>query len=341
MSSAQDANIVFNLVHNKISHLITRWAKLKEGDPAAKSLSRNIATTALSLHGNAMTSFTPMLLSCTAKIQDKSGPNGRLKGVPDWSSVSDDDPLIQGHPLFHKTVGYAYPASAQTPPAASTTAPAVAPSPCPPMPAASMPEVTPTFSQLSSPTPSPPPSPVIKHKLFVPGMKHKALTPSLKPEPKPKLEVIDVPEPLPKKHKMAGHAREASRAPTNGCKSVKAKSKEFVGDDADSNLQDKVIYVQKSAYSTSGDPHPVHLFAVQCERCIKDDTPCTVILAKKTGKIQKCCLNCDIKKTKCARPSTEEQVSDQALAQEIERERMRGTKSLSDQTEKCVPGAKK
>ncbi|KAG1730918.1 hypothetical protein EDB19DRAFT_1831892 [Suillus lakei] len=34
-------------------------------------------------------------------------------------------------------------------------------------------------------------------------------------------------------------------------------------------------------------------------------------------------------------------VSDQILAQEIERKRMRGTKSLPDQTEKCVPGAKK
>ncbi|KAG1732316.1 hypothetical protein EDB19DRAFT_1831430 [Suillus lakei] len=34
-------------------------------------------------------------------------------------------------------------------------------------------------------------------------------------------------------------------------------------------------------------------------------------------------------------------VSDQALAQEIERKGIRGTKSLPDQTEKCVPGAKK
>ncbi|KAG1720697.1 hypothetical protein EDB19DRAFT_1835834, partial [Suillus lakei] len=227
MSSAQDANIAFNLVRNKISHLITRWAKLKEGDLAAKSLSCDIAVT---FHGNAATSFAPMLLSCTAEIWDKSGPNGRLKGVPDWSSVADDDPCIWGHPLFHKTVGYAYPVSAQTPPAASTTAPAVAPSPCPPMPAASMPEVTPTLSQLSSPTPSPLPSPIIKHKLFVPGTNCKASTPS--PQPKHKLEVINVPEPLPKKHKTAGHAREASRVPANGCKLVKAKSKEFVGDNA-------------------------------------------------------------------------------------------------------------
>ncbi|KAG1722520.1 hypothetical protein EDB19DRAFT_1954857 [Suillus lakei] len=162
-----------------------------------------------------------------------------------------------------------------------------------------------TLSQLSSPTPSPPSSPIIKYKLFVPGMKRKASTPS--PQPKPKLE-------------------EASRAPTNGCKSVKAKSKEFVGDNTNSNLQDKVIYVQKktsevgisaqrparspsveSAYSASGDPHPVRLFPVQCEQCIKDDTPCTMILAKKMGKIWKCCLNCDVKKTKCTYPSTEEQ----------------------------------
>ncbi|KAG1740979.1 hypothetical protein EDB19DRAFT_1828364 [Suillus lakei] len=296
MSSAQDANIAFNLVHDKISCLITRWAKLKEGDPAAKSLSRDIAmtfispsflsdffqTTALSQHGNAATSFTPMLLSCAAEIRDKSGPDGRLKGVPDWLSVLDDNPCIWGHPLFHKTVGYAYPASAQTPPAASTTAPAVAPSPCPPTPATSMPEVTSTLSQLSSPTPSPPPSPVIKHKLFVPGMKCKALTPS--PQPKPELEVIDVPEPLPKKRKTAGHAREASRVPAN--------------DPSD---------IAQSTYSASGDPHPVRLFPMQCERCIKDDTPCTMILAKKTGEIRKCCLNCDIKKTKCTCPSTEEQ----------------------------------
>ncbi|KAG1721096.1 uncharacterized protein EDB91DRAFT_1256682 [Suillus paluster] len=279
MSSTQDANDALDLVSDKIARLITQSEKLKQGDAAAKSLAHEIAITlvgAFTQYGNAATSFTPRLLSCAAKIRDNSGPNGKLRGLPDWTQISDDDPHIRVHPLFHKTVGYTHPAGPSTQEARLA-------SPVPPA-TTSTREASMTLSPITSPTPtpSPPPTPAPaptpKHNLFVPGTKHKASTPD--PEPSaPEGDVIMVVRaPLPKKLKMELAVRKTATLPPS------------VSDE-----------------DSAEDTHPMRLFLTQCERCIKDDVPCTMMLGKKNSEVRKCCRNCDGKKTKCVRLSTEQQ----------------------------------
>ncbi|KAG0701029.1 hypothetical protein DFH29DRAFT_876208 [Suillus ampliporus] len=284
MSSAQEANNAFNLVTDKISRLITRSQKMKAGDADAKRLAHEIAVTlatAFAQHGSAATSFSPRLLSCTAEIWDNSAPNGKLKGLPDWAAISDDDVRIRDHPLFYKTVGFAYPSSTPSSPA-----------PAPPAPAApSTPEVASTLLPISSHSASP--APMVKHDLFVAGTKCKASTPETLPDP----EVIEAPKPLPKKCKMARAAREFSLPPpADGVIYVRKRP---VDADAGAGAQPARLPETESAGSTVEEQHTVRLFPEQCERCIKDDIPCTVILGKKLGKVRKCCRNCDVKKTKC------------------------------------------
>ncbi|KAG1842962.1 hypothetical protein F4604DRAFT_1938408 [Suillus subluteus] len=110
MSSSQHTNDTLNLVVKKIDWLVKRSEKLKASDPAAKTLAHEIAVTlatAFTQHGNAATSLAPLLLSCMAEIRDKSGANGKLKALPNWGTISDNDPWIRTHPLFPKSVGKA------------------------------------------------------------------------------------------------------------------------------------------------------------------------------------------------------------------------------------------
>ncbi|KAG2355707.1 hypothetical protein BDR07DRAFT_1381316 [Suillus spraguei] len=49
----------------------------------------------------------------------------------------------------------------------------------------------------------------------------------------------------------------------------------------------------------------LRLFGVHCERCIRDDFTCIVVLGKKKGEVRKFCQHCEVKKNKCVRPSPE------------------------------------
>jgi hypothetical protein len=175
MSAAQNANDALFLVAEKVQHLRTRALKHKEGDVAAKALAHEIAMTLISFHylhltsgsiwhdlqalafaqfDTTMTSLLPSLLSCVAEIWDKSGPNGKLKGLPDWSTVSDDNDHIRGHPLFLKMVEYQCLLSPAPAPAAS-------------QPASTILTTGPLTLTPAPPSPSTPPAP--KHDLFIAG----------------------------------------------------------------------------------------------------------------------------------------------------------------------------
>ncbi|KAG2343161.1 hypothetical protein BDR05DRAFT_1000136 [Suillus weaverae] len=263
-----------------------------------------------------------MLLSCVAKIRDKSGANGKLKALPDWRTIADDDEHIRGHPLFLKTIGY--------------QCPKLPSSPAIPLPQA-LPQSSPPSMSLTppppSPSPSPPPAPVLrKHNLFTaeppaPVPKKRRMTQSMH-------EVGRVPPPhqslLPRAMR-----RSRSRAPRK-----KVTSKEFVAEDDDEQVLDvKVADAKKNETKTATSVEPaagelaksletepdgstakeddsddgestVHLFGVQCERCIKDNVACTVILGKKQGEVCKCCQHCNEKKTKYMCPTPKQ---DQAL----------------------------
>ncbi|KAG1768245.1 hypothetical protein EV702DRAFT_1253446 [Suillus placidus] len=329
MSSSQHANAELNLITQQICWLVTRSNKLKVGDPAAKTFAHQIAmtlATAFTQHGNAATSLVPLLLSCAAKIQDKSGPNGKLKALPDWNAISDDDDRIQNHHLFPKTIGYQYPSSTPPPPATPPPAPQQA-APLTPSPTIPAPNL-----HTCTPSPAPPVTIIPKHKLFVLGnVKRRAST------PKPKDNAVEDFQPATKKQKTET-GRHQTRVPQMLARAhpKKVKSKPFIIDDEEEEQvpANKAIVVKRkvdagpSAQPTatdaaksnvtklddesSKDGAPAEdtgmpcLFGAQCEWCIKDDIPCTVILGQKQGEVWKCCCNCDTKKTKCIHPTPEQ-----------------------------------
>ncbi|KAG2353898.1 hypothetical protein BDR07DRAFT_1382725 [Suillus spraguei] len=295
MSSAEHANSALNLVADKIVRLTSRAQQLKESDPSGMRVAHEIAVTlatAFTQHGKDATSLSPILLSCAAEIRDKSGPDFKLKALPDWTTVSNEDPRIRNHPLHHKTIGYQPPPS--PPPA--------------------------TASSL--------PTPPVKHNLFVRGSrgvdkKRRASTPEQTHAPPPeakrqKVAKTPAASPPPEKRLVLGRAppKSRSRAPSR-----RPKSKEFVSDDEDDDVPTKDIIVvkRKAIVGTSGSVEPGIAGSskplqpaassgedsVTCERCIKDEIPCAVILSKKSGEVRKCCRNCDEKKTKCIRPDAE------------------------------------
>ncbi|KAG1856169.1 hypothetical protein F4604DRAFT_1932035 [Suillus subluteus] len=215
MSSAQQANDALNLVAEKIDRLVKRSEKLKASDPAAKTLAHEIAVTLAS-----QLSF--------AEIWDKSGAIGKLKALPDWGSISDNDPWIHTHPLFPKSVGYQHPQPLMPPAVLADL-----PTPLPPTPS------TPTpIKHTHAPSPVPPVTVVPKAKLFVPGnsnynghdnhtCKCRAVT------PEPDVDDSKAVEPAPKKARTHSKKWEESRAPRakSRARSTKPKSKEFISDD--------------------------------------------------------------------------------------------------------------
>ncbi|KAG1831095.1 hypothetical protein EV424DRAFT_1343219 [Suillus variegatus] len=200
MSSSAEANTALNLVTQTIQCFITRFNKLQVGDPAAKTLTHDIAITLHSLN------------------RDKSGPDRKLKSLPDWSTISDDDHRIKSHPLFLKTVNYR------------------------PLNPSLMPPTRPTSLLIeqtredSAPTlPSPAIDPAVKkYDLVVLGNKHKA------PEPE-----IDTPSPTETTHPMGKTLREASRVchrrRVDPIKELNPK-----GLSVTEVPEDKVIYVSKN-----------------------------------------------------------------------------------------------
>ncbi|KAG2352883.1 hypothetical protein BDR07DRAFT_1497479 [Suillus spraguei] len=249
MSSAEHANSALNLVADKIVRLTSRAQQLKESDPSGNCLHATWKRCDLAVAD---------LLSCAAEIRDKSGPDFKLKALPDWTT----------------TIGYQPP-----------------PSP-PPATASSLPT---------------PPG-------FNPGQTH-APPPEAKRQ---KVAKTPAASPPPEKRLVLGRAppKSRSRAPSR-----RPKSKEFVSDDEDDDVPTKDIIVvkRKAIVGTSGSVEPGIAGSskplqpaassgedsVTCERCIKDEIPCAVILSKKSGEVRKCCRNCDEKKTKCIRPDAE------------------------------------
>ncbi|KAG0707292.1 hypothetical protein DFH29DRAFT_995095 [Suillus ampliporus] len=162
---------------------------MKAGDADAKHMAHEIAVTlatAFTQHGSATTSFTPRLLSCTAKIWDNSTPNRKFKGLYNWAVISDDDVCIWDYSLFHKTIGYTY---------LTSTPPASAPAPLSPT-TLPIPKVASTLSTVSLHSPSP--VPMVKHNLFVADTKRRSSMSEILPDPK----VIEALQPLPKKCKI-------------------------------------------------------------------------------------------------------------------------------------------
>lgn len=137
--------------------------------------------------------------------------------------------------------------------------------------------------------------------------------------------------PLP--HEMKRLRQEMQRA-MHRAPRKKVTSKEFVSEDGVEVPAGKVIHIKRKQPEAGTSSKPaieqptksletelhdstakeddsgaekssLRLFGVQCERCIRDDFTCVVVLGKKKGEVRKSCQHCEVKKKKCVRPSPE------------------------------------
>jgi hypothetical protein len=147
----QAANDALDVTLEVVQSLMKRCIKVKEGDPEAFRLSDDIARRVVSicydspleilsdklthltqakdlkLYGGSATSFSPRLLSFAAVVREHS-TGGAFESVPDWTTVTDDDPRIKNHPRFEKTLDYRPPSALDVPAIATSSAiPTVAP----------------------------------------------------------------------------------------------------------------------------------------------------------------------------------------------------------------------
>ncbi|KAG1786197.1 uncharacterized protein HD556DRAFT_1449932 [Suillus plorans] len=123
------ANDALKVTLAVVQSLMKRCIKVKEGDPEALKLSDEIARRVardLKLYAGTATSFSPLLLSCAAIIWQYSR-GGAFQSVPDWTSVTDDDPRIKDHPRFQKTVHYHPPSALDVPVIATSSIPTTIP----------------------------------------------------------------------------------------------------------------------------------------------------------------------------------------------------------------------
>ncbi|KIK34541.1 hypothetical protein CY34DRAFT_786070 [Suillus luteus UH-Slu-Lm8-n1] len=116
---ANSANATLADVQAQIKHCM----KLREDDPAALTLSDEIARWVVKEYGGSAISFSPILLSVAAVVP-QCAKGGVFKSLPDWGTVADNDPHIISHPQFQKIVDYSPPltsASSSGAAAATTT----------------------------------------------------------------------------------------------------------------------------------------------------------------------------------------------------------------------------
>ncbi|KAG1886436.1 uncharacterized protein F5891DRAFT_988856 [Suillus fuscotomentosus] len=123
------ANDTLKVILVIVQSLMKRCIKVKEGDPEALKLSDEIARRVardLKLYAGTATSFSPLLLSCATIIRQYSR-GGAFQSVPDWTSVTDDDPQIKDHLRFQKTVHYHPPSALDVPVIATSSIPTMKP----------------------------------------------------------------------------------------------------------------------------------------------------------------------------------------------------------------------
>ncbi|KAG2058421.1 hypothetical protein BDR06DRAFT_968433 [Suillus hirtellus] len=290
----QAANDALNVTLEVVQSLMKRCIKVKEGDPEAFRLSDDIARRVakdLKLYGGSATSFSPRLLSFAAIVREHS-MGGAFESVPDWTTVTDDDPRIKNHPRFEKTLDYRPPSALDVPAIVTSSA---------------IPTVTPATT-----------APIIP-----------LLTPLASP-PMPSCEDLDlVTQSVAKltgSLQLRAHKRKADDEDADGVvakKSRKSKSNvdkgptgvflplwtlQPVTDDKDvppatdkgcRDAETQAAEWGSDAHIATPQQHSVRHHARQCDKCTKLNIPCLVLPDKKFRYLRLACTNCDSMKITC------------------------------------------
>ncbi|KAG1792583.1 uncharacterized protein HD556DRAFT_1444270 [Suillus plorans] len=374
MSASELTNAALDAAMEDIQHLMVRSMKLQVGHPNAMVFTHEI--TKSTEHGEVSTLFSPMLLSCAAKIRDHSNPVTRkIVTLPDWSAVNMDDPHIAGHVRFHKTIGY--------PRLDHITLAPTIPAPQLPVIADKPSTIVESLEVLDSEE-----LPAPKFNLFVASTKRKAdrTDSDIREETRvtePKHKVLKTNPALQQKTATSSKRRKIVRL------------KRFVSNDEDESADGAVIIIKKVSCPIILQPGmgapAEHVVPVQpaskgsllsnltdveelkepqlscadspivrpddwsddnavattewpsqrlhpttCVQCIEEDWPCVVWLGRKIGEVCKSCPACEDKKVKCIRLIPE---AEDAL-QDIVAKKKAATASKATAKEKKPHGCK-
>ncbi|KAG2054019.1 hypothetical protein BDR06DRAFT_996834 [Suillus hirtellus] len=287
----------------------------------------------LKLYAGTATSFSPLLLSCAAIIRQCSKA-GTFESIPDWTSVTEDDPRIKTHPRFEKTLGYCCPSLVEVPAdldpqdAASASVTTVPSAADPISPTSALPAL-PASQSLNNPIAAlavehklvllvpdlmaagvqSPPHLSVKFNLFVAGTKKKSrrAAPQVSNTKKRKAKDEDTNVDDPKSHPPSLKPRQK-------------RKKKFLSADED-KVCTRTIYVKSNAASDKdSDAAGPDLSDVvddesflevetrdsqitmpwKCDKCTKLDIPCIVLPDKKFRYTRLACANCNHMKITCA-----------------------------------------
>jgi hypothetical protein len=300
---------------------------------------------AFAQYGSAATSMPPILLSCAAEIRDCSDKNGKLTGSPDWENISANDSRIKSHPFFRKTLDYRHrdseaapaPTTNQPHPAPHEGAQEAAPALTPPLVGASekhnlfVSSTRPSDKKRKATSPQrdykakPGEWSEERRRELVLGRappKSHSRPPAKKVKSKENISDEDAEEVQAKgtivvKVSLGAAALYCPQADSGLQRKDRAKVSGHAATNAaistDPTVCASVFFLRHTnttaqpgaSLFTPNESSSERIHRVQCERCIKDDVPCIVMLGKKNGEVRKCCRNCDEKKTKCVRPGTD------------------------------------
>ncbi|KAG2086814.1 uncharacterized protein F5147DRAFT_781510 [Suillus discolor] len=297
----EQANQALNITLATLQSLMKRCIKVKEGDPEALRLSDGIARCVakdLKMYGGNTTSFSPQLLSFAAVVRENS-KGSTFESVPDWTSITDNDPCIKSHPRFDKTVDYLPPslndlviATATTNPPTTITTPTT---------------VVPPSTQAALPSM---PSLMESDILAGPEAETNGSSGLWKGDAEDPPIPIDTPASLPAKYNLfvastkkrklvvedtdAAVAVAQNKLPSPSEEPVKKRKKvesQPITKPAVWGLDSDIVTPWK---------HSVRYHPWQCDKCAKLDIACIVLPDKKFGYTRLACKNCDSMKISCA-----------------------------------------
>ncbi|KAG2060990.1 hypothetical protein BDR06DRAFT_1049017 [Suillus hirtellus] len=335
------ANDALNATLAVVQSLIQRCIKVKKGDPEALKLSDEIArhlTQAkdLKLYSGNATSFSPQLLSFTTIVRQHS-KGGAFENVPDWTSVTNDDPQIKNHPRFEKTMDYRPPSTFNIPAIRTSTdipttipiPPAIIVPPSTPLTPPSMPsqadlDVIATLVEepkqwlrvaKNLPHVGCPAHPPLRYQhLYSPEAKREqwkiAFTAGDSNKRKVEDEDTDGTKVAKKMRKVKSDVeKEPTRGVIHASNSLPLQELLPVATDKDVLLvADKDFLdaeTQPAEWGSDSDvatpwQHSIHYHPWRCNKCAKLDIACLVLPDKKFGNTRLTCTNCDNIKITCA-----------------------------------------
>ncbi|KAG2047681.1 hypothetical protein BDR06DRAFT_1029440 [Suillus hirtellus] len=292
------ANDALNAMLAVVQLLAQCCIKVKKGDPEGLKLLDEIARHStqakdLKLYSGNATSFFPQLLSFAAVVRQHS-KGGAFENIPNWTSVTNDDPQIKNHPRFEKTMDYHPPSTFNILAiATSTDIPTTV--------------LIPPALIVPPSTPSTPPSMPSQTDLDVIAKLWKtAFAASDSKKRKAEDEDIDGTTVAKKMRKVKSNVE---KEPTGGVIHVKRRELPPVATDKDILLVADKDFLDAETWpaewgsdSDVATPwqHSVRYHPWRCDKCAKLDIACLVLPNKKFGYTCLACTNCDNMKIACA-----------------------------------------